>query len=106
MMSRHLLALLVCFCTIALADPVRLAHGPALSPNARQIAFNSEREGSRLLYSMPAGGGEPQQLTFHTDGCNLCEWTPDGRGLLVGQGRDLAEDVVKRGKPKLIKACE
>jgi len=62
--------------------------GAAFSPDGKQIAFNSEREGSKLLYTMPAGGGEPVQLTFHTDGCDLREWTPDGQGLLVGLGRD------------------
>ncbi len=65
-----------------------LDSGAAFSPDGKQIAFNSEREGSKLLYSMPAGGGEPKQLTFHTDGCDLREWTPDGKGLLVGLGRD------------------
>lgn len=130
MTPRIFLPLLVCSCIIAHADPVRLAHEPALSPDGktlvfgwqgdiwtapttgghatrltthpavdsgaafspdgRQIAFNSEREGSKLLYAMPASGGEAKQLTFHTDGCNLCEWTPDGKGLLVGQGRDFS----------------
>lgn len=65
-----------------------LDSGAAFSPDGTQIAFNSEREGSKLLYKMPAGGGEPKQLTFHTDGCDLREWTPDGQGLLVGLGRD------------------
>ena len=44
-----------------------LDFGPAFSPDGKQIAFNSEREGFKLLYSMPASGGEPKQLTFHTD---------------------------------------
>ena len=65
-----------------------LDSGAAFSPDGKQIAFNSEREGSKLLYSMPSNGGEPKQLTFHTDGCDLREWTPDGKGLLVGLGRD------------------
>lgn len=67
-----------------------LDSGAAFSPDGKQIAFNSEREGSKLLYAMPVGGGEPRQLTFHTDGCDLREWTPDGQGLLVGLGRDFS----------------
>lgn len=67
-----------------------LDSGAAFSPDGKQIAFNSEREGFKLLYSMPASGGEPKQLTFHTDGCDLREWTPDGKGLLVGLGRDFS----------------
>ena len=67
-----------------------LDSGAAFSPDGKQIAFNSAREGFKLLYSMPASGGEPKQLTFHTDGCDLREWTPDGKGLLVGLGRDFS----------------
>ncbi|MBE7495285.1 MAG: PD40 domain-containing protein [Verrucomicrobiaceae bacterium] len=67
-----------------------LDFGPAFSPDGKQIAFNSEREGFKLLYSMPVSGGEPKQLTFHTDGSDLREWTPDGKGLLVTLARDLS----------------
>lgn len=67
-----------------------LDSGAAFSPDGAQIAFNSEREGFKMLYTMPADGGEPKQLTFHTDGCDLREWTPDGKGLLVGLARDLS----------------
>ncbi len=67
-----------------------LDSGAAFSPDGKQIAFNSEREGFKMLYSMPANGGEPKQLTFHTDGCNLREWTPDGQGLLVTLARDFS----------------
>jgi len=67
-----------------------LDFGPAFSPDGKLIAFNSEREGFKLLYSMPASGGEPKQLTFHTDGSDLREWTPDGKGLLVTLARDLS----------------
>ena len=115
---------------LAFAEPVRLVHEPALSPDGKtvafewqgdlwtaptdggratrltshpaldssvafspdgtQIAFNSERDGFKMLYSMPANGGEPKQLTFHTDGCDLREWTPDGKGLLVSLARDFS----------------
>lgn len=67
-----------------------LDSGAAFSPDGKQIAFNSEREGAKMLYVMPAGGGDPRQLTFHTDGCDLREWTPDGKGLLVGLARDFS----------------
>ncbi len=117
-------------CSISLAEPVRLAHEPALSPDGKtiafgwsgdiwtaptaggratrlttnhaldsgaafspdgkQIAFNSEREGSKLLYAMPARGGEARQLSWHTDGCDVREWMPDGKGLLVGLARDFS----------------
>lgn len=130
MSSRLLAPLFACSCFIAHAEPVKLAHEPALSPDGKtiafgwngdiwsapteggratrltshpalesgaafspdgkQIAFNSEREGSKLLYTMPVNGGEPKQLTWHTDGCDLREWTPDGTGLVVGLSRDFS----------------
>lgn len=64
--------------------------GAAFSPDGRQIAFNSEREGSKQAYVMPVGGGEPKQITWHTDGCDIREWTPDGKSLLVAIGRDFS----------------
>lgn len=67
-----------------------LDSGAAFSPDGKQIAFNSDREGAKMLYVMPANGGEPRQITFHTDGCDLREWTPDGKGLLVGLARDFS----------------
>lgn len=67
-----------------------LDSGAAFSPDGRHIAFNSEREGSKQAYVMPVNGGEPRQITWHTDGCDIREWTPDGRGLLVGIGRDFS----------------
>lgn len=67
-----------------------LDSGAAFSPDGKQIAFNSDREGSKQLYVMPTDGGKPRQITFHTDGCDLREWTPDGKGLLVGIGRDFS----------------
>lgn len=65
-----------------------LESGAAFSPDGRQLAFNSDREGSKQLYVMPATGGDPKQLTWHTDGCDLREWLPDGKGMLVSIVRD------------------
>ncbi|GEP41814.1 S41 family peptidase [Brevifollis gellanilyticus] len=130
MSSRLLAPLFVCTGLLVHAEPVKLAHEPALSPDGKtiafgwngdiwsapteggratrltshsalesgaafspdgkQIAFNSEREGSKLLYTMPVNGGEPKQLTWHTDGCDVREWTPDGTGLVVGLSRDFS----------------
>lgn len=63
---------------------------PAFSPDGKQIAFISEREGSRQVYVMPAGGGVPTQMTWHTDGYDIREWMPDGKGLLVSIARDFS----------------
>jgi tricorn protease len=60
---------------------------PRFSADGKEIAFISERSGSPQVYVMPAAGGTPRQVTFHTAGFTLQEWTPDGR-LLVGAARD------------------
>jgi tricorn protease len=61
---------------------------PRFSPDGKQLAFISERSGSPQLYIMPAEGGAPRQVTYHTAGCSLQDWCPDGRSLLVNASRD------------------
>jgi tricorn protease len=61
---------------------------PAFSPDGSQIAFASDRQGSYHPYVMPAGGGAPRQVGFHSSGYAVAGWTPDGRGLLVSGPRD------------------
>lgn len=61
---------------------------PAFSPDGKQIAFTSDRSGSKQLYIVSLDGGSPRQLTFHTEGSTLEEWYPDGNSLLVNSNRD------------------
>ena len=44
---------------------------PKFSPDGKEIAFISDREGSAQVFIMPAEGGAPRQLTFHTAGYAL-----------------------------------
>jgi eukaryotic-like serine/threonine-protein kinase len=59
---------------------------PVWSPDGRQIAFSSDRTGSRQIYRKDAGGaGEEERLT---DGPGLkcvMDWSPDGRYLLYSE---------------------
>jgi tricorn protease len=61
---------------------------PKFSPDGKEIAFVSDREGSAQVFVMPALGGTPEQVTFHTAGYVLQEWTPEGRAWLVSAARD------------------
>jgi tricorn protease len=61
---------------------------PKFSPDGKEIAFLSDREGTPQIYVMPASGGTPTRMTFNTSGYTLYEWTPDGKGWLVGTQRD------------------
>ena len=61
---------------------------PVFSPDGKRIAFSSDRGGSFQPYVMPANGGTPRQVGFHTGGYQVAGFGPDGRSLLVGIGRD------------------
>ena len=63
---------------------------PKFSPDGKEIAFVSDRDGSPQIYLMPATGGTPKQITFHTAGYALHEWAPDGNRVLVSASRDHA----------------
>lgn len=63
---------------------------PKFSPDGKEIAFVSDRDGSAQIYVMPATGGTPTRLTYHTGGYSLEGWSPDGSRLLVRATRDHA----------------
>lgn len=60
---------------------------PKFSPDGREIAFISDREGSAQAFVVSVQGGAPRQATFHTGGYALQEYAPDGN-LLVKATRD------------------
>jgi tricorn protease len=82
----------------------RLTAGPGLemaarfSPDCRQIAFSGQYGGDSQVYVVPAGGGEPKQLTFYPAMGPLPQrwgfdnqvygWTPDGKSVLFRSWRD------------------
>ena len=61
---------------------------PCFSPNGKEIAFISNRGQGTQIYIMPKDGGEPVQLTHHSEGYNLEGWYPDGSALLANAIRD------------------
>lgn len=62
---------------------------PKYSPDGRWIAFTGQYDGDEQVYVIPAGGGEPKQLTFYPSRGPLAPrwgydnqvygWTRDGR---------------------------
>ena len=60
---------------------------PKFAPDGQEIAFISDREGSPQVFTVPVQGGTPRQITFHTAGYALQEYTADGN-LLVKATRD------------------
>lgn len=77
---------------------IRLTAGPGLqqsarfSPDCRQIAFTGDYSGEDQVYTMPASGGVPTQLTWYPSLGPLPQrwgfdnqvygWTPDGSRVL------------------------
>src|SRR5664279_3774055 len=52
---------------------------PRFSPDGNWIAFSSNRQGNYDVYVIPATGGKPRQLTFHSADDNVVNWTPAGK---------------------------
>jgi len=52
-----------------------------LSPDGRQLAFNSKKSGTINLWTAPIASGEQKQLTFDTELMGFPCWSPDGQFL-------------------------
>lgn len=71
------------------APPVRLTpdgwnvNSPAFSPDGRTVYFLSGKSGSSQLYSIPAAGGTPKQLTAFAADVGGFRISPDGKRVAV-----------------------
>jgi dipeptidyl aminopeptidase/acylaminoacyl peptidase len=64
-----------------LTNAKKSSANPHWSPDSRQIAFVSDREGKRQLYVIPPTGGEAALLTHLETGVASFEWSPDGKQI-------------------------
>jgi dipeptidyl aminopeptidase/acylaminoacyl peptidase len=63
----------------ALTDPKgKRDAAPRWSPDGKTILFESNRSGTSQLWTVPAAGGEPTQLTSISTGAATGTWSPDG----------------------------
>ena len=61
---------------------------PRFSPDGKQLAFISDRDGNDNLWIMDLSTGDSTQLTRETsDVLQSAEWTPDGNYLVVSKGK-------------------
>jgi tricorn protease len=68
------------------------------SPDGRSLAFTGQYDGDEQVYVMPAGGGEPKQLTFYPAkgpfaprwgwDNQVMGWTNDGQHIVFRSQRD------------------
>ena len=62
--------------------------GPSWSPDGKQIAFASRRDGNSEIYVMDADGSNPQRLTENPNGNRFPSWSPDGERIVFSARRD------------------
>ncbi|HSC28376.1 MAG TPA: hypothetical protein VLD67_13940, partial [Vicinamibacterales bacterium] len=65
-----------------LTDNVAREVYPRFSPDGRSIAFSSNRHGNNDVFVVPATGGTPRRLTFHTGNDEVVGWTRDSQHIM------------------------
>src|SRR5205809_6597038 len=60
---------------------------PRFSPDGRWIAFSSNRYGNYDVFVIPAAGGAPRRLTFHTGNDEVVGWTRDSQQVIFRAAR-------------------
>jgi dipeptidyl aminopeptidase/acylaminoacyl peptidase len=71
-----------------LTDTPALNDSPTWSPDGRQIAFVSERDGNKEIYVMNADGSQPTRLTNNNTVDWFPKWSPDGKRIGFVSFRD------------------
>lgn len=73
---------------------------PRFSPDGRQLAFLSDREGDDQIYLMPIDGGEARRLTRGVGAVSQLKWSPDGRSLafLAQRARTAEEEAREKSR--------
>jgi TolB protein len=67
---------------------------PSLSPDSRQILFQSNRNGVFEIFTMKPDGTDLKQLTYDNVDDNTPSWSPDGRFIVFASGRDNDESDI------------
>jgi Tol biopolymer transport system component len=87
-------------------DPIQLTtnpendFGPALSPDGKEIVFQSHRNGWRNLFLMNADGSNLRPLTTGEVNKVFASWSPDGRRLVYsGFGGPWAAELGQSAAP-------
>ncbi|MBN2171758.1 MAG: PD40 domain-containing protein, partial [Candidatus Krumholzibacteriota bacterium] len=73
----------------AAAVPAVGARHPALSPDARLLAFDWRGD----IWMVPAEGGAARRLTDHVAHESFPRWSPDGREIAFSGDRHGADDI-------------
>jgi len=60
---------------------------PRFSPDGKWIAFSSNRYGNYDVFVVPASGGTPVRLTYHTGTDDVVGWTRDSQRIVFRSAR-------------------
>jgi len=104
---------------VAGGEPRRITSSPASdsrprwSPDGRQLAFLSARDGSSQVWALDLAGGEPRKLTVLATGVDAFEWIDARRLLVIAEVfPDCADDacnakrLAESGKPSSARAYD
>jgi TolB protein len=61
---------------------------PAVSPNGRTVAFETNRDGNLEIHVVDIAGGTPRRLTDHPAADRSPAWSPDGTKIAFLSDRD------------------
>ena len=61
---------------------------PSWSPDGKQIAFMSDRDGNDEIYVMDADGNNPRNITNDPNDDSASSWSPDGKRIVFSSDRD------------------
>src|SRR6478735_1933062 len=70
-----------------LTDNIAREIYPRFSPDGKWIAFSSNRYGNNDVFVVPAAGGAPKRLTFHTGSDEVVGWSRDSSHVLFRAAR-------------------
>jgi dipeptidyl aminopeptidase/acylaminoacyl peptidase len=66
---------------VKVAGTDRSEDRPRWSPDGKQLAFVSNRDGGSQVWVIPASGGEPKKLTSIATEASGVSWSPDGKWI-------------------------
>lgn len=60
---------------------------PKISPDGKWIAFTGRQYGNPDVFVMPVGGGDIKQITYHSSGDEVNNWSWDSKNIYFTSGR-------------------
>lgn len=72
---------------------IKSACPPSWSPDGKQIAFSWGKSGNFDIWTIPATGGEPTQITNNSQWERWPVWSSDGKSIVFAKKNELTWDV-------------